>query len=264
MFIDSHSHIDSEPFISDIEGVLGRMKEADVRGTLVAGCSLHETERTLAFAQSHENVWASVGVHPSTEDDPHEVSVEELVFLSAHPKVVAIGECGLDYFYNKEPLDWQRERFAKHIEAAKEAKLPLIIHSRDAAEDTIRILKEGGAGECGFVLHCFTGDENMARQALDLGGYLSFSGIVTFKNAKNIQEVASWVPSDRYFIETDSPYLAPIPYRGKRNEPSYVVEVAKKLSQLRSVPLEQIGAESTENFFRFFHRADRSSLNKDL
>ena len=171
-------------------------------------------------------------------------------------KVVAIGECGLDYYYEEEPYDAQLERFARHIEAAKLANLPVIVHSRDAQEDTIRLLKEHDAGSTGFVLHCFTGDKKMAQDALDLGGYLSFSGIVTFKNATQIQEVASWVPSDRYLVETDCPYLAPIPFRGKRNEPSYVRYVARKVAFLRGETLEKVAEDSTQNFFRLFSKAE--------
>ena len=198
MLIDSHSHIDGAEFQLDIDEVFARMKEAEVGGALVAGTSLQDYERGLNFANAHKNVWYAAGVHPSTKDDDHEASIEELVGLTKPQKVVAIGECGLDYYYEEAPYDAQLERFARHIEAAKLANLPVIVHSRDAQEDTIRLLKEHDAGSTGFVLHCFTGDKKMAQDALDLGGYLSFSGIVTFKNATQIQEVASWVPSDRY------------------------------------------------------------------
>lgn len=256
MLIDSHSHIDGETFAPDIEGIFERMKASSVAGTLVAGCSLREYERGLSFAKAHRNVWYAVGVHPSTKDDDHEADIPELVELSKPKKVVAIGECGLDYYYEKAPYSAQLDRFARHIEAAKRAKLPVIVHSRDAAEDTIGLLKELDAGECGFVLHCFTGDKKMAHSALDLGGYLSFSGIVTFKNAALIQEVASWVPSDRYLVETDCPYLAPIPFRGKRNEPSYVQYVAKKIAALRNETLEKVSEDSTNNFFRLFSKAE--------
>lgn len=260
MFIDSHCHIDSEPFASDIDAVLQRMQEASVSGALLACCSMKEFPRTLAFAEQHPAVWASFGVHPSTEDDEREVTAEDIVTCSKHEKVVAVGECGLDYFYNKEPLDWQRNRFAVHVEGAKRAGLPLIVHSRDAKDDTIAILREGGADDCGFVLHCFTGDKAMAKRALDLGGYLSFSGIVTFKNAAEIQEVAAWAPSDRILIETDCPYLAPIPYRGKRNEPSYVPFVARKLADLRMKETEEIAELTRDNFFRLFKKADCSLI----
>lgn len=256
MLIDSHSHIDGESFASDIDEIFKHMKAASVAGTLVAGCSLHEYSRGLTFADSHPNVWYAVGVHPSTKDDEHEATIEELVELSTPKKVVAIGECGLDYYYEEAPYTAQQERFARHIEAAKLARLPVIVHSRDAAEDTIRLLKELDAGDCGFVLHCFTGDKKMAQSALDLGGYLSFSGIVTFKNAAQIQEVASWVPSDRYLVETDCPYLAPIPFRGKRNEPSYVEYVAKKIAALRNESFGKVSEDSTNNFFRLFSKAE--------
>ncbi len=264
MFIDSHCHIDTTPFTGDIGAVLDRMKQAQVSGALLACCSLNEFPNTLDFAEKHPGVWASFGVHPSTEDDPREVTLEDFTSQTKSSKVIAIGECGLDYYYNEEPLDWQRNRFAIHIEGARSANLPLIVHSRDAKEDTIALLKEGKADECGFVLHCFTGDENMARQALDLGGYLSFSGILTFKNATEIQKVASWAPLDRLLIETDCPYLAPIPYRGKRNEPSYVPFVASKLANLRQVSVEEIASATVDNFFQLFRKADRSQLITDF
>ena len=237
MLIDSHSHIDGAEFQLDIDEVFARMKEAEVGGALVAGTSLQDYERGLNFANAHKNVWYAAGVHPSTKDDDHEASIEELVGLTKPQKVVAIGECGLDYYYEEAPYDAQLERFARHIEAAKLANLP-------------------DAGSTGFVLHCFTGDKKMAQDALDLGGYLSFSGIVTFKNATQIQEVASWVPSDRYLVETDCPYLAPIPFRGKRNEPSYVRYVARKVAFLRGETLEKVAEDSTQNFFRLFSKAE--------
>lgn len=176
MLIDSHSHIDGAEFQLDIDEVFARMKEAEVGGALVAGTSLQDYERGLNFANAHKNVWYAAGVHPSTKDDDHEASIEELVGLTKPQKVVAIGECGLDYYYEEEPYDAQLERFARHIEAAKLANLPVIVHSRDAQEDTIRLLKEHDAGSTGFVLHCFTGDKKMAQDALDLGGYLFFFG----------------------------------------------------------------------------------------
>ena len=208
MLIDSHSHIDGAEFQLDIDEVFARMKEAEVGGALVAGTSLQDYERGLNFANAHKNVWYAAGVHPSTKDDDHEASIEELVGLTQPQK------------------------------------------------DTIRLLKEHDAGSTGFVLHCFTGDKKMAQDALDLGGYLSFSGIVTFKNATQIQEVASWVPSDRYLVETDCPYLAPIPFRGKRNEPSYVRYVARKVAFLRGETLEKVAEDSTQNFFRLFSKAE--------
>ena len=236
------------------------MKEASVAGTLVAGCSLSEYPRGLAFAEAHPNVWYSVGVHPSTDDDPHEPDVDTLVELAKPEKVVAIGECGLDYFYEKPPYDNQKNRFAIQIEAAKVAKLPVIVHSRDAQKDTMDILKSHGADECGFVLHCFTGDREMAKAALDLGGYISFSGIVTFKNAEQIREAAAFVPDDRFLVETDCPYLAPIPYRGKQNEPSYVRLTAEKVASVRNISLNRVAELTTQNFFRLFKKARQCSI----
>ncbi len=255
MLIDSHCHIHSPEFTEDLGKIFSDMAANNVKGSLTVCCSIREYPDVLSFANSHKNIWGSVGVHPSTDDDIHEASVEELVNLSKPGKIVAIGECGLDYFYNEEPLDWQRKRFATHILAARRAKLPLIIHSRDANEDTMSILKEHHAEECGFVLHCFCGDMKMAQLALDMGGYISFSGIVTFKNAKEIQEVASYAPLDRILVETDSPYLAPVPFRGKRNDPSKVKFVAEKIAILKNLPLEVVEEATTENFFRIFNKA---------
>lgn len=255
MLIDSHCHIDSPEFSEDLPQIFSEMDKNDVRGALTVCCSLREFSRGLSFADSHKNFWCSVGVHPSTDDDPSELTVDRLVNLTAPKKVIGIGECGLDYHYNSEPLDWQRERFAVHIRAARKAKLPLVVHSRDANEDTMRILQENHADECGFVLHCFCGDQKMAQVALEMGGYISFSGIVTFKNAAEIQGVVSSMPLDRILVETDCPYLAPVPFRGKRNDPSKVIYVAKKVAELRSISLQEVEKATTDNFFRLFSKA---------
>ncbi len=255
MLIDSHCHIDDPKFKEKLPTIFSAMDEADIRGALTVCCALSEYQRCLNFAQTHKNVWCSVGVHPSTNSDDHEVTEEELVALSKPEKVVAVGEIGLDYHYNSEPLDWQRERFARQIVASRKASLPIIVHSRDANRDTIDILKANGAEECGFVLHCFCGDMKMAKEALDMGGYISFSGIVTFKNSFEIQEVASYAPLDRILVETDCPYLAPVPFRGKPNDPSKVIYVARKVAELRSVSYKVIADATTENFFRLFSKA---------
>ena len=197
------------------------------------------------------NISASVGVHPN-EQDCHEPTVEELMERATHPKIVAIGETGLDYFRSEGDLSWQHNRFRTHIRAAKQLGKPLIIHTRDAKEDTLRILREEGAEEVGGVLHCFTEDWETARQALDLNFYISFSGIVTFKNATQIQDAAQKVPDDRYLIETDSPYLAPIPHRGKPNYPHHVRHVAQFVADLRGIPVAQVAEQSSKNYWALF------------
>ena len=198
---------------------------------------------------------ASVGVHPGYEA-VNQPSIADLLERATHPRVVAIGETGLDYYYQQEPLDWQRERFRIHIQAANQAQLPLIIHTRDAPDDTLRIMQEENAQQCGGVMHCFTESWAMAEAALDLGFYISISGIVTFKNAQQVQEVATKVPLDRLLIETDSPYLAPVPYRGKTNDPSLVVHVAEKIAELRGITVAEVAQSSKENFYRLFRKAE--------
>src|SRR5699024_3388682 len=198
---------------------------------------------------------ASVGVHPGYEA-VNQPSIADLLERATHPRVVAIGETGLDYYYQQEPLDWQRERFRIHIQAANQAQLPLIIHTRDAPDDTLRIMQEENAQQCGGVMHCFTENWAMAEAALDLGFYISISGIVTFKNAQQVQEVATKVPLDRLLIETDSPYLAPVPYRGKSNDPSLVVHVAEKIAELLGITVAEVAQSSKENFYRLFRKAE--------
>ena len=205
----------------------------------------------LEIVEQHGRVSASVGLHPN-EQDGHDPDVDELVAYAKHPKVIAIGETGLDYFRSEGDLDWQRDRFRRHITAAKQAGKPLIIHSRDAKEDTLRILEEESAGEAGGVMHCFTGDWDMAKRAMDLNFYISFSGIVTFKSARELQEVATRMPAERYLVETDSPYLAPVPHRGKPNQPAFVRHVAEFIAELRGESYEQVAAETTRNFEHLF------------
>ncbi len=255
MLIDSHCHIDSPEFAKDLPAIAESMDKLEVGGALTVCCSLKEYKRALDFAEARDNVWCTVGVHPSTDDDDHEATVEELVALTEPLKVVGVGECGLDYHYNEEPYDLQHQRFATHIQAARLANLPVIVHSRDANQDTMDILKANKADECGFVLHCFCGDMKMAKQALDMGGYISFSGIVTFKNSQEIQDVAAYAPLDRILVETDCPYLSPVPFRGKRNDPSKVFYVAQKIADLRSMPFKEIAGITTKNFFTLFKKA---------
>jgi TatD DNase family protein len=206
------------------------------------------------IARRYPRVYASAGVHPN-ERDTRDPEVAELAALAAQDKVVAIGETGLDYFHGRGDLEWQRERFRRHIRAARESGKPLIIHTRDAREDTLRIMAEEGAGEAGGVMHCFTEDWPTAERALEMGFYVSFSGIVTFRNAGPLREVARQVPLSRLLVETDSPYLAPVPFRGKGNQPAYVRYVAEQIATLRGLPLEEVARITTENFFRLFKDA---------
>jgi TatD DNase family protein len=208
----------------------------------------------LEIAETHAQVMASVGLHPN-ERDGHEPGIDELVELARHPKVVAIGETGLDYFRSEGDLDWQRDRFRRHIVAAKQSGKPLIIHSRDAREDTLRILEEENAGEAGGVMHCFTGDWDMAQHAMDLNFYISFSGIVTFKSAHELQEVALKIPAERMLVETDCPYLAPVPHRGKPNQPAFVRHVAEFIAELRGESYEHIAEMTTRNFESLFRQS---------
>ncbi|MDL1861661.1 TatD family deoxyribonuclease [Betaproteobacteria bacterium PRO7] len=251
MFVDSHCHLSFPELRGDIDGVLARMRERQVVAALNVCVTLEEFPVVLALAEAHREIFASVGVHPDYQDG-REPTEQDLVDLARHPKVVAIGETGLDYYRLKEPLDWQRERFRVHIRAARRSGKPLIIHTRAAAVDTLRIMREEAADEAGGVMHCFTETRSVAAAALDLGFYISFSGIVTFKSATELQEVARFVPLDRLLIETDAPYLAPVPYRGKTNEPSYVPHVAEKIAALRGISAVDVASASTTNFFFLF------------
>ena len=255
MFIDSHCHIDFPDFSEGVSALLTNMQAAQVDAALCVSVNLENFPRVLAVAEAHANVYASVGVHPD-HDEGREPDVEELVALARHPRVVAIGETGLDYYrMQREDVDWQRARFRTHIRAARLAGKPLIIHTRNAAADTLAIMAEEGAAEAGGVMHCFTESWEVAEAALAMGFYISFSGIVSFKSAKDLKEVARRVPLERMLIETDSPYLAPMPHRGKRNEPAYVRHVAEEIAGLRGISLEQVGAATSQNFFDLFKAA---------
>ena len=254
MLIDSHCHLDTldlEPFGGHIEGVLDAARDQGVGHFLCVSINLEDYPGMLALAEPHEQVSVSVGLHPN-EQGGHDPDIDELVELAKHPKVVAIGETGLDYFRSEGDLDWQRDRFRRHIAAAKISGKPLIIHSRDAKEDTLEILEAEGASEVGGVMHCFTGDWDMAERAMELNFHISFSGIVTFKNAQVLQDVATKMPTDRMLVETDCPYLAPIPHRGKQNQPAFVRYVAEYVAGLRGETYEQVAANTTENFKRLF------------
>lgn len=252
MYIDSHCHLDRLDFAklkTDLNGALTAARARGVGHFLCIGVDLETLPDVLAVAEAYDDVSASVGVHP-LHLDSLEPEIEQLIQLATHPKVVAIGETGLDYHYEQEnPADQQR-RFRKHIEASRRTGKPLVVHTRAARADTIAILREEGATS--GVMHCFTEDWEMAKAAIDLGFYISFSGIVSFANAVELREVAQKVPLDRMLIETDSPWLAPVPYRGKTNQPAYVVDVANVLGELRGVAPEEIGERTTENFRRLF------------
>lgn len=254
--VDSHCHIDFDPLYPRIEDVLANARDNDVRYLLCVSVNLEDFPQVLALAERHDHIFASVGVHPN-ERDGRDPDVDELVSLADHPRVVAVGETGLDYFRSQGDLAWQRDRFRRHISAARACGAPLIIHSREAPDDTIRLLTEEHADEVGGVMHCFAEDWKMAEQALALGFYISFSGIVTFKNARPIQDVARKAPLDRILVETDSPYLAPVPYRGKTNEPAYVKHTAEYVAELRGISYDEVAEATSENFFRLFSRASR-------
>jgi TatD DNase family protein len=230
------------------------MRQNRVSHALCISVELERFPDILALAESHPNVYASVGVHPDHEDCS-EPTVEQLVALAGHPKVVAIGETGLDYFRLTGDLEWQRERFRTHIRAARACRKPLVIHTRSAAEDTLRLMREELAGEAGGVMHCFTESLAVAEAAMAMGFYISFSGIVTFKNAVALREVAAAVPLERMLIETDSPYLAPVPHRGRTNQPGYVVHVAEEIARIKGLSAEEVGEITSQNFFRLFTSA---------
>ncbi|MGY6273843.1 TatD family hydrolase [Achromobacter denitrificans] len=253
MYVDSHCHLNFPELAADLPAILERMAANQVTHALVVSVNMPEWPSLMSLVEPQANLWASVGVHPDYEDTP-DPGADELARLSAHPKVVAIGETGLDYYRLSEPLDWQRERFRTHIRAARDTGLPLIVHTRASAEDTVRMLREEKAAEAGGVMHCFTENWEVAQAALDQNFYISLSGIVTFKNAQLVHEVAAKVPLDRLLIETDSPYLAPVPYRGKLNDPSKVIHVAEKIADLRGIPVADVARASTDNFFRLFNK----------
>jgi TatD DNase family protein len=257
MLVDSHCHLNFPELAAKVDDALALMHENGVTHALCVSVTLEEFPQVRALAERYPNLYASVGVHPDYPDVPV-VEERTLLALANHPKIVAIGETGLDYYRIKDDCEWQRERFRTHIRAARRCGKPLIIHTRSAAPDTLRIMREEKAGEAGGVMHCFTENWETAKGALDLGFYISFSGIVTFKNAVELREVAKRVPLERMLIETDSPYLAPVPFRGKTNEPGLVKYVAEEIARQRGVPFEQIAAATTANFFKLFKIAEPS------
>ena len=255
MLVDSHCHLDFPQLQADLDGVLARMREHGVTHALTISTTLATFPAVLGVARAHANVWCSAGVHPDEREDGREASLEELVRMAQDERVVAIGETGLDYFRVEGDTEWQRERFRVHIRAARELGKPLVVHTREAAADTLRVLEEEGAREVGGVMHCFTETWEVAQAAMDLGFHISFSGIVTFKNAKALKEVAQRVPLERMLVETDSPYLAPVPHRGESNQPAYVRHVAEEIARLRGIALEDVARATTANFFRLFRLA---------
>jgi TatD DNase family protein len=251
-FVDSHCHINFPELAENIDGVLAKMRDNQVVSALCISVNLTDFPQVLALAEQHPHIYASVGVHPDYEG-VEEPSVSRLVELAQHHKVVAIGETGLDYYRLKGDLEWQRARFRNHIRAARETSKPLVIHTREAAADTLRIMDEENAAEVSGVMHCFTETWEVAEAALAMGFYISFSGIVTFKNAMQLKDVAQRVPLDRILIETDAPFLAPVPHRGKLNQPAYVKHVAEEIAILRGISLDEVGQRTTENFERLFN-----------
>jgi TatD DNase family protein len=257
MLVDSHCHLDYFT-AAEIDAVIQRATEAGVTHLVTIGTRMGQSAEAIALAERHDGVSATIGVHPHNAGEPEgQPSVAELVGLTHHPKVIGIGESGLDYFYDKSPRDAQREGFRRHIRAARETGLPLCIHARQADEDVLSILREehGEGGAFPFLLHCFSSGPDLARQAVALGGYISFSGILTFPKSPELRALAAELPADRLLVETDSPYLAPVPLRGKRCEPGYVVHTAKVLAETRGIGMAALGALTTENFRRLFTKA---------
>lgn len=257
MYVDSHCHLSFPDLAGRIDELRAAMAAAEVDRALCICTTLEEFDQVHALALRHDNFWASAGVHPDTEG-LREPTVADLVALASRPRVVAIGETGLDYYRldgrSVEEMAWQRERFRIHIRAALESGLPLVIHTRSAATDTLAILREEGGAAAGGVFHCFTETADVARAALDLGFHISFSGILTFRNAADLRDIARWVPLDRCLIETDSPYLAPVPFRGRTNQPAYVPYVAAQLADLKQCDLQTVAEATSANFERLFSR----------
>lgn len=256
MFVDSHCHLNYKGLVEDQDAVLARARGAGVQTMLNISTREREWDEIVATAEREADVWASIGIHPHEADAHPDVDTAKLVARAAHPRVIAIGETGLDYYYDHSDRDRQRASFRSHIAAARATQLPLIVHTRDAEDDTAEILRaEMGKGAFPGVIHCFTASADFARIALDLGLYISISGIVTFKNAKDLQDTAATIHEDRLLIETDAPFLAPVPHRGKTGEPAFVADTARFLATLRGTSVEALGASTTANFHRLFAKA---------
>jgi TatD DNase family protein len=253
MLVDSHCHLDFPDFSAELDAVVTRARAANVARMVTISTLVGKFPALRAIAERFDDVYCSVGTHPHHAAKEPNVTVSDLVAAAKYPKVAAIGEAGLDYHYDNSPREAQEKGFRIHIAAARETQLPLVIHAREADDDIARILEEESAkGGFPFVLHCFTGGEGLARRGVALGGYVSFSGILTFKNSESLREIAARLPEDRILVETDAPFLAPNPYRGKRNEPAYVAETARTLAETRGVSTEAIAKTTSANFFRLF------------
>jgi TatD DNase family protein len=258
MLVDSHCHLDFPDFADDLDGVVGRARENGVGRMVTISTRVRRHEGLLAIAGRFPDVFCSVGTHPHHAHEELDITAADLVARTDDAKVVAIGEAGLDYHYDNSPRAAQEQGFRAHIAAARETGLPLVIHSREADDDTARILEEeSGKGAFPAVLHCFTGGRDLAMRGVALGHYVSFTGILTFKNSQNLRDIAAALPAERILVETDAPYLAPNPHRGKRNEPAYVTEIARVLAQARGVSADEIARQTTENFFRLFSKVPR-------
>jgi len=261
MLIDSHCHLDFPQLNEELDAVLQRAQSAGVGLMVTISTRVAKFNELKEIVESHDNVYCSIGTHPHNAAEEPDISLEELVEISRHPKVVAIGEAGLDYHYDYSPRDVQKKCFRTHIAAARETGLPLVIHAREADADVARILEEESeAGAFPFVLHCFTSGADLAHRGLALGGFISFSGVLTFKKAEELRDIAMAVPYDRVLVETDAPYLAPEPYRGKTNEPSFVVKTAARLADLRGTGEAEMARTTTDNFFHLFKKVPRSAL----
>jgi len=255
MLVDSHCHLDFPDFAAELDAVVERARAAGVGRMVTISTRVRRHAQGLAIAEKFADVFCSVGTHPHHADEELDIGANELIAIAQHPKVVAIGEAGLDYHYDNSPRAAQEQSLRQHIAAARETGLPLVIHAREADADMARILKEE-TGKGGFpaVLHCFTGGRDLAFAAIDLGHYVSFTGILTFKNSAALRDIAAALPAERVLVETDAPYLAPLPHRGQRNEPAYVVETARVLAETRGVSIDDIARQTTENFFRLFNK----------
>jgi TatD DNase family protein len=255
MLVDSHCHLDFPDFAAELDAVVERARAAGVERLVTISTRVRRHAQVLGIAEKFPDVFCSVGTHPHNAHEELDIGARELVAIAQHPKVVAIGEAGLDYHYDNSPRDAQEQSLRQHIAAARQTGLPLVIHAREADADMARILRqETGEGAFPAVLHCFTGTRDLAFAAIDLGHYVSFTGILTFKNSQALRDIAAELPAERILVETDAPYLAPLPYRGKRNEPSYVVETAKVLAETRGVSPDEIARATTQNFFRLFNK----------
>jgi len=261
MLVDHHCHLDFPKLAEQRADVIARARDAGVGILVTISTRIAQRDALIEIAESDPNIFCTLGTHPHNADEELHIGADEIVRLSDHPKIIGLGEAGLDYYYDNAPRDAQREGFLNHIDAARQTGLPLVIHARDADDDTAEILEsEMAKGAFKFVLHCFTAGPELAKRALAIGGYISFSGVVTFKSAPEIQKIAANIPADRYLVETDAPFLAPVPMRGKTNEPAFVKYTAECVAGLRGTDLDRVAAETTENFFKLYDRASGARI----